>query len=306
MQFYGLILHLMLTLDGCNFINYKKIFGGQMKFYSKLLLILGVTLALTPVNFAETESTMIDVGGHNLYVEDIQNNNPDNHGHVHDERYCDKDVTIVLEPGYGESHETFDKLIYELEPYARIIAYDRANLGQSDTTKSIRTIENQVKELEIVLDELDVEEFIYVAHSIGSFNARVLKDNLGNRMKAIVLVDGSHEDQSEELVRLLPEEFQELYKDQFKVEGNYDVILHNSAVVRSLQHVYKSVPLTVIYATNHQLTPEIEEMWKKYQLEVADMSDNSKVLVHEGGHYIHVENPILVRDAVLDYIDKLY
>lgn len=268
---------------------------------------LVLAMMLQPViSSAKTESHMIDVGGYSLYVEDIQENDPEKHKHEHDERYCGKNVTVVLEAGYGESHETFKDLIYELEPYAHIITYDRANLGQSDQATTRRTVENQVEELSIILEELDVEEFIYVAHSMGSYNARLIADKMDDKLKAIILVDGSHEDQNEALINLLPDEIKDLYKNQFSIEGDYEDVQYNASVVREYPDAYRDIPLTVIYATNHGLTEAVEVMWSDFQHKVADMSDFSRMIVHEGGHFVHQENPVLVRDAVLYYIDSLY
>lgn len=270
-------------------------------------MFLVLAMMLQPIiSSAKTESHMIDVGGYNLYVEDIKENNPSKHDHKHDERYCGKKVTVVLEAGYGESHETFEDLIYELEPYAHIITYDRANLGQSDQTTTRRTVENQVDELTTILEELNVQEFIYVAHSMGSYNARVLADKMKDRIKAIILIDGSHEDQNEALLELLPDEVKDLYKNQFNIEGDYEDVQYNASVVRGYPDAYRNMPLTVIYATDHGLTEEVEIMWFEFQHKVADMSDFSRIVVHEGGHFIHQEDPLLIRDAVLFYINSLY
>ena len=64
---------------------------------------------------------------------------------------------------------------------------------------------------------------------------------------------------------------------------------------------FPSVPLIVLAATDHGVTPELEALWQEVQARTAVLSPNGRLVVVEGsGHFIQGDRPQVVIDAVLD------
>jgi len=110
-----------------------------------LLVSALVLLNISCMSYAETETQLVDVGDHSLYVKD---NNPNIEGQM----------TIIFEPGYGDDMSSFDLIAKRLDGKARLIQYDRAGLGQSEDTNKRKTTRQQVKSLEKIIAALDVDE----------------------------------------------------------------------------------------------------------------------------------------------------
>lgn len=254
----------------------------------KVLLLTAIMLLGLSMTYGETETQMIDLGDHSLYVKD---NNPN----------IENQVTIIFEPGYGDDMSSFDQIANSLEGKARLIQYDRAGLGQSLDTKKRKTTKQQVKSLEKIISALDIDDnIIIVAHSIGGYNARVFAKR--NDVSGIVLIDASHEKQNKDLKKLLPEETWKMYLTQFTSEGTYEDIIKSSKQVKRARHAFKDIPLILITGNNHG-GGEIEDLWKTYQEDVASLSNKSQLHILDSGHYVHHEHPEFVTEKILELIN---
>lgn len=278
-----------------------------MKNRFSYIFIVVLIFTMSVSVFADTQSSMVDVGDHNLYAED---NNPyvKNNGNGNAYGVYHKQPTIVFETGYGDDHSVFDVLVNELDGKARLITYDRSNLGKSEDSNVEKNALNQTIELENLLDELHVKgDIIYVAHSIGGYNARVFADRNYSRVAGLVLIDTSHENQNETILNLLPDELKDMYMGQFTAEGTYEDVMTSSDLIRNMRDAFKDIPLTVIYGTNHGMGPNLETAWAGFQEDIASMSNRSKIVISEGsGHYVYSENVELVKNEILEMLEKVY
>lgn len=255
-----------------------------------LLIIAVLILNMTRLTFADTTTHLVDVGDHNLYVQD---NNPKE----------DDQVNIIFEAGYGDDMTSFDDLIQLLDGKARLISYDRAGLGQSQDTRKRKTVFHQVRSLEKILDELDIHEnIIFVGHSIGGYNARVFSKR--NDVSGVVLIDASHEDQNKGMKALLPPESWDMYMAQFTAEGSYKDINHSARLVRKSRNAYEDIPLIIIAGNQHG-GGEIESLWIEYQNDLASLSANSEMYVLNAGHYVHQEQSECVAKRIIDLINDI-
>lgn len=256
-----------------------------------LLLIVALLIIFARSSYSAVKTQMVSVGDYKLYVED---NNPISK---------ESDVTIVFETGYGDDMTSFDELMPLLEGKARLIRYDRAGLGKSEDSDEKKTSDNQVKDLEIILNELDVEgKLIFVGHSIAGYNARLFAKD--NEIAGLVLIDSSHERQNEELFNLFPEDVKSMYMEQFSVEGSYEDIIYSANLVSELRDVFRDKALIVIAGNQHGL-PEIDEAWALYQADIASLSNDSEIHTLESGHYVHKEKTDFVANKIIEMIDKL-
>jgi pimeloyl-ACP methyl ester carboxylesterase len=66
---------------------------------------------------------------------------------------------------------------------------------------------------------------------------------------------------------------------------------------------FPPVPLIVLVATDHDVTPDREALWQQVQEQTAALSPKGRVkLVQGAGHFIQKDRPQVVIEAVLDAI----
>src|SRR5258708_2849048 len=137
-------------------------------------------MAQRPETSADAQGSLIDVGGHKLYIR---------FGGAAEGR-----ATVILEAGGGGSSSEGSRIQTILSPRVRTCAYDRAGSGSSGPGPAPRTMAQEVFELHLLLDAADVRApYVLVGHSIGGFLVRLYVERYGGDIVGVVLVDPTHE-----------------------------------------------------------------------------------------------------------------
>ncbi|WP_136605371.1 alpha/beta hydrolase [Paenibacillus dokdonensis] len=101
--------------------------------------------------------------------------------------------TIVLLPGYGTAAPALDfkLLIDELSPYYKVVAVEPFGYGLSDGTEKDRTTENIVSEVHEALQQLNINQYILMGHSITGIYGINYVNKYPNEVTAFVGIDSS-------------------------------------------------------------------------------------------------------------------
>lgn len=101
--------------------------------------------------------------------------------------------TIVLLPGYGTAAPALDfkPLVDELAPYYRVAVVEPLGYGLSDDTKKDRTSENIVSEIHEALQQLDIDRYILMGHSIAGIYGLEYVNKYENEVTAFIGIDSS-------------------------------------------------------------------------------------------------------------------
>ena len=106
--------------------------------------------------------------------------------------------TIIFDAGLGESTSTWGLVQPRLAKKTRTCSYDRAGLGFSDPTDHPGTTLNIADDLHRLLQAAHIAPpYILVGHSSAGMNVRVFADRYPTEVVGLVLIDPSHEDQSQ-------------------------------------------------------------------------------------------------------------
>lgn len=120
---------------------------------------------------------MIDVGGYRLHVTDAGQGGP----------------TVVLIHGAGDSSYSWLHIRKELSKFTRVISYDRAGMGSSDSGPE-STPEHTIKELHNLLDKTGAPgPYVLVGHSLGGLIARLYALKYPKQVAGLVFLDSTHE-----------------------------------------------------------------------------------------------------------------
>jgi pimeloyl-ACP methyl ester carboxylesterase len=105
--------------------------------------------------------------------------------------------TVILEHGLDGSYLDWRKVQPEIAPFTRVCSYDRAGYGWSDRSPKPRIPSAMVDELHTLLRNAgEKPPFLLVGHSMGAFNVLMFAHRFPEEVSAIVLVDGSHPEES--------------------------------------------------------------------------------------------------------------
>ncbi len=159
-----------------------------------LLTILGAILAaivlfvgivyITNVISSNAEAKRIEPYGQHVSVDGknmnvfIQGDGPD---------------TVVLLPGFGTASPALDfkLLIDELSPHYKVVVVEPFGYGLSDATKKERTAENIVSEIHEALQQLDIDRYILMGHSISGIYSLDYVNKYSDEVIAYVGLDNS-------------------------------------------------------------------------------------------------------------------
>jgi len=255
----------------------------------------------------------VDVGGYQLAYQCFGEGTP----------------TIIIEAGMGEAptiNGNWGTVIETIKTITRICIYDRAGLGQSDAAPTPRTSLNIAQDLHTLLTAIPVPgPYILVAHSIGGFHARVFASQYPLDVVGVILVDSSNPDQFEQFSLAYPTPapaeapalatqrpfFQDWPPPASNPEG---LDLAASAAQVRESGSLGATPLIVISQSINPGMWDIEgftdedkqrfaEMRQQLQADLATISSSSvHITAQDAGHYIHVDAPQVVIDAITQMV----
>lgn len=119
--------------------------------------------------------------------------------------------TVLLSSGMGNPAASWQPLSRALEPDFRVCSYDRDGLGWSEDSGAPRDAGRASDRLARLLDAASIDEpAILVGHSYGAVVARVFAKDNPARVRALILLDSSHEDMGERFPPVAQEGFRDL------------------------------------------------------------------------------------------------
>lgn len=256
------------------------------------------------------EEMLVDIGGRRLHIACMGEGAP----------------TVILEHGMATESDSWAQVQPAVAQFTRVCAFDRAGRGKSDPAPKPRTSEDMVADLHTLLANAHIPgPYILVGNSLGGFNARLYTHKYPDEVVGLVLVDSMHPDQFARIEQALPPEtpndhegfkafrqsFTKDYKDPTKNPEGFDQLASHEQgrVVTSLG----DMPMIVLASSEFRrriLDPRfgsyMQDMWHELQRDLARMSSNSKfVAVEDSGHFIQIDQPQVVTDAIRELIERV-
>ena len=252
---------------------------------------------------------MIDVGGLKLRA---QIDGPAREGQP----------TVVLVSALGDSLEAWKLVQPAVAQFARVVAYDRAGLGQSEADATPPTPQRIANQLHALLQNAGIKPpYVLVGHSIGGPFIRMFAGLYPSEVAGLVYVDPSDFTQTRadqlaiftelgagEAGMLAMEKSQE---QQFAeappaVRGEWEISAQQAkngwADFFSLPPV-PDVPVVILMATKVDIPPALKIAIGKQRILhfaklAADVSDGLFVVTSRSGHYIQQSEPELIIWAI--------
>lgn len=258
-------------------------------------------------------TTLVDVGGYRLAITCAGMGSP----------------TVVLDAGMGDTSEVWHQMQEAVSQFTRVCSYDRAGRGQSDLGPRPRTSQTIISELHTLLTSAYIlGPYILVGHSFGGLNMRLYVSQYPEEVAGLVLVDSANPDLDP--VALLPPEAPEenqgirqvrrILKQERQEIGNPEGIdpVESTTQIRSVTSL-GTLPLVVLTHTPdcwidmlvtefpgfpRELAIRLEQAWQEQQYQLLQLSSRSQqIIAPHSGHYIHLEEPELVVNAIRSMVE---
>lgn len=209
---------------------------------------------------------------------------------------------VVFESGREDSGDVWSSVQTLVSDTTQTFSYDRASLGQSEDTGGPYDAVTQAKQLHKALQKAKVKApYILVTHSYGSAISYVFDNLYPNQVAGVVLVDGAHVLQEQQITETLLPAYRDIFKSKWTLEGGYTQIVENlaQAQVALANDNLRNVPLKVLSGTEHGLGPEVEAAWATLQTDLLNLSNfSSQTIVQGSSHYIMIDAPDAVASAI--------
>ncbi|OMD03566.1 alpha/beta hydrolase [Paenibacillus sp. FSL R5-0636] len=228
--------------------------------------------------------------------------------------------TVVLLPGFGTASPVIDfkPLVDELTPFYKVVVVEPFGYGLSDVTTKERTVDNIVSELHEALQELKIDRYILMGHSIAGIYGLDYVNKYENEVSAFVGIDSSVPTQGgndEEfpsgtykllkksgfmrlLVKLNPAQIVTPSDDEETKEQNRMISLKNMMnpnIISEAEHFKsnfkatetlnfpKDLPVIFFLVKDNTDVPG----WESLHKEQINDSLHGKLMLLDGEHYLH-------------------
>jgi pimeloyl-ACP methyl ester carboxylesterase len=233
--------------------------------------------------------------------------------------------TVVFDSGLGIGYKTWIAVMQQVQDQARVCAYDRAGLGDSDPAPTPRTSQQMGDDLKALLSKGHVPgPYILVAHATASFDALLYAHKYPREVAGIILVDGSHPDQYTRSAAILPtpasdenpglaaarKQLTELDPAQNPERLDFNASAEQVRAVKSLGSIPLTVltrrPLDAIQDVPPEVVSRLEQDWVVLQNALATLSQvSTHQFASHAGHNIPDEEPELVVNAITSLLSSL-
>ena len=236
-----------------------------------------------------------DVGGYALYMSGVGENGP----------------VVVLESGIGDggTMSGWETVMNGVKDFARICLYDRAGLGKSEKAPGVRSTEQIADELHALLEAAPVNgPYILVGHSLGGLHIQTYADRYPDEAVGMVFVDPT----PKAVVDTLSDE----QLDNLKKAGASEAVLAeagpglNASIpfFRTLPRL-ADVPVVVItssFTGEGEVDRErYEQLRNAHETLSEEVADGCHVVATKSGHYIQMDEPELVIEAIRNVYNKV-
>lgn len=230
--------------------------------------------------------------------------------------------TVVLVGGLGDGLEVWKPVQSAVGEFARVVAYDRAGLGQSEADSAPLTPQRTATQLHALLQNAGIKPpYVLVGHSLGGPFVRMYTGLYPKEVAGLVYVDPkdftqTRADQLAVWTELGPGEaglngLEKQMEQQFAgaapaVRAEAEVALQMDrsgfADFRSLPPL-PAIPVVILMAGKVDMPTPVKMVFGKHRvlsfaLQMAEVPDGTMVFTNRSGHYIHSSEPELVIWAI--------
>ena len=260
-----------------------------------LITFLFVFCAKEDIKTDSKFSGKYDVGGHKLFLSSLGSQKP----------------AVILESGFGDggTMSGWDAVRKQVKDFAQICLYDRAGLGKSKKGPGPRNTLQIANELHALLEASQINPpYILVGHSMGGLHIQTYAMLYPNDVAAMVFVDPSPKEIMDTLSAEALENLVAIGASQAVLDETGPGLNASIPVFKSLPKL-PDIPVVVItssYTGEGGVDMQKWEELKAYHQKLSEeVTDGSHIVATKAGHYIQMDEPDLVVEAIRNVYNKI-
>jgi pimeloyl-ACP methyl ester carboxylesterase len=222
----------------------------------------------------------------------------------------DNGATVVFEAGLGDDWTSWDEVASRVADHTRVFAYSRPGYGASSPATTERDPRTIVAELRSLLTSQGyVPPFVLVGHSNGGGYMELFARAHPDEVAGVVLVDPRHRDflgrcEAAKLdVCGIPEAMLETQGASLVAE--YRAYTRAAEEIRAAGE-FGAYPVVVLTANDQEGSTARKALWVDlHDSLVAEAANGEHVIVHGATHYVQIDRPGKVVDAVVSVLAEV-
>lgn len=235
-----------------------------------------------------TTTNTVDTGAHKLFT------NVKGHG----------EHTLVFESGLGDNYESWYKLSKLSKDY-QTIAYNRAGYVPSEEANTERGIVQLAEDLHAVItSKAEHDKVTLIGHSLGGAIIRYYAIQHPEMVDALLFVDPSHEafgemtqEQEDKMVAFFEKENKpEIAQESEQFIENFNIL--------SQQPDLPNVPTIVLTSIKDREGADKDNWINAHATLGENITDFTHITTVNSGHYIQIDEPQLVLNAIDSLMNK--
>ncbi|MES2513162.1 MAG: alpha/beta hydrolase [Bacteroidota bacterium] len=269
-------------------------------------IIIVLSLSCFSFGIHQDKETFVIVKGKKQYYRSVGAGNP----------------VVVLVAGLGPPMIEFFELQEELSKKTRVVSYDRAGIGKSESLNTERNLKNICAELKELVDKIGLDKsFILVGHSRGGLIARYFLDKYSDRVCGLVLIDPAIPEHKM-MKRALRTDIEKTELDKYYNSFCTDSTKYSATIRSEFRNTFTTdsasvagkgfplnIPITLI-ASNKITEDKYSQEENKIKVELLNnyLKINPQikmVMTDKSGHFIHDDEPKLVIEEITSMIEKV-
>ena len=214
---------------------------------------------------------------------------------------------VVLEAGWGSDKDVWVQVLPEVARFSDVFGYDRAGYGGSDPGPQPRDGARMVDELRQVLQSTGRRPpYVLVGHSLGGTLMELYARTHPSEVAGLVLVDS----RSAEFSARCVEAGQTCSSTDLELDGLPEPNRSEGAAMPETERQVRAagppgvMPTIVLAHGRADGTPEFEALWRSSQEDLAETFGAQLTIAEMSGHFIQLDEPHLVIEAVRSVIES--
>ena len=254
-----------------------------------LFTLSAITCRAQSATTPKPDIRMVDAGGHKLRLVIAGSGAP----------------TVVLEAGLGDTAGSWRRVFPAIASFSRVVAYDRAGSGESDSGPKPRSYTQIATELHSALQKAGIAPpYVLVGHSLGGALIRGYQHLYPGEVVGMVFIDPISEsiaDDPERWAHMKQEQGSMLSDASEATRGEMDFVTadcdRHCAALRSLVPP-PDLPLSLLVARRDRPPGWEQLVTTVYQPWIMASPFGRMTITPDSGHYIQNDQPDLVIESI--------
>ena len=226
---------------------------------------------------------------------------------IYYEKYNDKNKSIIILPGWGNTRKTFDCIINYFKSNYTVYIFDYPGWGNSKIPKKELTIYDYAETIKKFIIKNKINNPIIIAHSFGGRIASILETYYKIKIDKMILIDIAGIKPKKTIKKYIREKIYKLLKRIFKNNEKAKKKLFSIFASTDYQELPKEMHKTFKNIINEDLTKYFKHIqseclliWGKLDTatpikdgyKISKLIKNSAIIIYpNGNHFPYIQYP---------------